>query len=145
MLAVAPSAAYRARKFARRYRAALATLCAFVVVLVVAAGVSICESVIANRQRDRADAEAAVATAVNQFLQDDLLSQANPESQGGAGTKPDPDVKALTLLDRAASKVGKGSRTSPWLNPRSSTRLAKPIWVWVFTRRPSSISAGPMN
>jgi tetratricopeptide (TPR) repeat protein len=107
VLAVAPSAAYRARKFARRYRGALVTLCAFVLVLMAAAGVSIWQSVIAKRQRDRADAEAAIAKAVNQFLQEDLLSKANPESQGGAETKPDPDVKARTLLDRAASQVGK--------------------------------------
>ncbi len=113
VLAVPASPAYRARKFARRHRAALVTFCAFVVVLVVAAGVSIRQSVIANRQRDRADAEAAVATAVNQFLQDDLLSQANPESQGGADTKPDPDVKALTLLDRAAAKVEKRFANQP--------------------------------
>jgi len=76
-------------------------------VLVVAAAVSIRQSVVARRQRDRADAEAAIAKAVNQFLQEDLLSKANPESQGGAETKPDPDVKARTLLERAASQVGK--------------------------------------
>ncbi len=103
--AVPPSAAYRARKFARRYRVALATACAFVGVLMAAAGVSIWQSILARRQRDRADAEAAVAKAVNQFLQDDLLAQANPESQGGADTNPDPDVKARTLLDRAAAQV----------------------------------------
>jgi eukaryotic-like serine/threonine-protein kinase len=113
VLAVAPSAAYRARKFARRYRGALVTLCAFVLVLMVAAGVSIWQSVIARRQRDRADAEAAIARAVNQFLQEDLLSQANPESQGGPETKPDPDVKARTLLDRAASQVGKRFARQP--------------------------------
>ena len=66
MLAVAPSAAYRARKFARRYRAALATAAAFVLVLMVAAGISIRQSIRANR-------EAAVAQAVNDFLQNDLL------------------------------------------------------------------------
>jgi non-specific serine/threonine protein kinase/serine/threonine-protein kinase len=113
VLAVAPSAAYRARKFARRYRGALVTLCAFVLVLIVAAGVSIRESVIARRQRDRADAEAAIAKAVNQFLQEDLLSQANPEAQGGAETKPDPDIKARTLLGRAATQVGKRFARQP--------------------------------
>jgi non-specific serine/threonine protein kinase/serine/threonine-protein kinase len=113
VLAVPPSAAYRARKFARRYRGALVTLCAFVVVLMAAAGVSIRQSVIARRQRDRADAEAAVAKAVNQFLQEDLLSAANPESQGGAETKPDPEVKARTLLDRAAAQAGKRFARQP--------------------------------
>ena len=107
VLAVAPSLPYRARKFARRYRAALVTACAFALVLLIAAGVSIWQSVLVKRQRDRADAEAAIAKAVNQFLQDDLLSQANPEAQDGADSKPDPDVKARTLLNRAAAQVGK--------------------------------------
>jgi tetratricopeptide (TPR) repeat protein len=113
VLAVPPSVAYRARKFARRYRGALITLCAFVLVLVVAAGVSIWQSVVAKKQRDRADAEAAVAKAVNQFLQDDLLSQANPESQDGAESKADPDVKVRTLLDRAAARAGKRFAKQP--------------------------------
>jgi len=106
--AVAPSITYRARKFARRYRGALVTACAFVLVLILATGVSIWQGVRATRQRDRADAEAAVAKAVNQFLQDDLLSQANPDVE-----KPDPDVKVRTLLDRAAAQVGKRFANQP--------------------------------
>jgi non-specific serine/threonine protein kinase/serine/threonine-protein kinase len=44
VLSVAPSAAYRARKFARRYRGALVTARAFALVLIVAAAVSIRQS-----------------------------------------------------------------------------------------------------
>ena len=113
VLAVPPSGAYRARKFARRHRAGLAIASAFVLVLMAAAAVSIWQSVIARRQRDRADQEAAIAKAVNQFLQDDLLAQANPEAQGGSQTGPDPDVKARTLLDRAAARVGKTFAQQP--------------------------------
>ena len=107
VLAVAPSTAYRARRFARRHRGALLAVAAFAVVLILAAGVSIWQSIRATAQRNRADAEAAIAKAVTQFLQQDLLSQASTDSQGGAETKPDPDVKVRTLLDRAASQVGK--------------------------------------
>ena len=124
VLAVAPSPAYRARKFARRYRGALVTLCAFIVVLMAAAGVSIRQSVIARRQRDRADAEAAIAKAVNQFLQDDLLSQANPES-GDAETKPDPEVKARTLLDRAAAQVEKRFAKQPLVESAIQETIGK--------------------
>ena len=59
MLAVPPSVAYRASKFARRYRVALATAGAFALVLIVAAAISI----------RRANKEAAAAQAVNDFLQ----------------------------------------------------------------------------
>ena len=128
VLAVAPSLAYRARKFARRYRAALVTACAFALVLIIAAGVSIWQSVIANRQRHRADAEAATAKAVNQFLQDDLLSQANPEAQGGADTKPDPDVKARTLLNRAAAQVEKRFSQQPLVESAIQHTIGKAFY-----------------
>jgi eukaryotic-like serine/threonine-protein kinase len=113
VLAVPPSAVYRARKFAGRYRVALITAAAFVLVLMAAAGVSIWQSIRATKQRDRADKEAAIAKAVNQFLHDDLLSRANPESQDGREAGPDPDIKARTLRDRAAAQVGKRFADQP--------------------------------
>jgi non-specific serine/threonine protein kinase/serine/threonine-protein kinase len=125
VLAVPYSAVYRATKFARRYRVALATLCAFMLVLMVAAGVSMWQSVMAKKQRDRADAEAAIATAVNQFLQDDLLAQTNPESQGGADAAPDPEVKARTLLDRAAAQVGKRFAKQPLVESAIRATIGK--------------------
>jgi hypothetical protein len=98
VLAVPPSAAYRARKFARRYCGPLVTACAFVLVLIVAAAISIRQSLRANR-------EAAVAQAVNDFLQNDVLAQASAANQAGPSTKPDPDLKVRTALDRAAARI----------------------------------------
>ena len=105
VLAVPPSATYRARKFARRHRATLATTCAFALVLLMATGVSIWQSVRATRQRDRADAEAAVAQAINDFLRNDVLAQASIYNQPSLGSKPDPDLKMRTALDRAAARI----------------------------------------
>jgi serine/threonine protein kinase/tetratricopeptide (TPR) repeat protein len=100
VLAVPPSAAYRARKFARRHRGALATIGAFVLVLILAAAVSI-------RQSVRANSEAAVAQAVSDFLQNDLLAQGSPYTQWGwgSGATADPDLKVRTALDRAAARI----------------------------------------
>ena len=98
VLAVPPSMAYRARKFARRYRVALVTACAFLLVLVVATVVSI-------RQSMRANSEAAMAQAVNDFLQNDLLAQASAATQSGASAKPDPHLEVRTALDRAAARI----------------------------------------
>jgi tetratricopeptide (TPR) repeat protein len=98
VLAVPPSAAYRARKFASRYRGALVTAAAFLLVLIVAAGISIRQSIRANR-------ESAVAQAVNDFLQNDLLAQASAATQSGPRAKPDPDLKVRTALDRAAARI----------------------------------------
>jgi non-specific serine/threonine protein kinase/serine/threonine-protein kinase len=102
VLAVPPSVAYRASKFARRYRVALATACAFALVLIAAAVISIRQSIRANR-------EAAVAQAVNDFLQNDMLAQASAANQSGTPSgssfKPDPDLKVRTALDRAAQRI----------------------------------------
>jgi tetratricopeptide (TPR) repeat protein len=92
--AVPPSLGYRARKFARRYRVALVTACAFGLVLIAAAAISI-------RQSIRANQEAAVAEAVNNFLQNDMLAQASSFNQ----SKPDPDLRVRTALDRAAQRI----------------------------------------
>ena len=81
VLAVPPSVAYHAGKFARRNRVALVTAAAVVLVLIVAAAVSIRQSIRANR-------EAAVAEAVNDFLQNDVLAQASAANQSGPATKP---------------------------------------------------------
>ena len=102
VLAVPPSVAYRASKFARRYRVALVTACAFALVLIAAAVISI-------RQSIRANKEAAVAQAVNDFLQNDMLAQASAANQSGQAAgpsaKPDPDLKVRTALDRAAQRI----------------------------------------
>ncbi len=98
VLAVPPSVTYRARKFARRYRGSLVMACAFTLVLIVAAVISI-------RQSIRASREAASAQAVNDFLQNDMLAQASAANQAGPSAKPDPDLKVRTALDRAAQRI----------------------------------------
>ncbi len=98
VLAVAPSIAYRARKFVRRYRGALLTAFGFAVVLMVAAVVSVRQSIRANR-------EAATTRAVDDFLQHDLLSQASLATQAGSKAKPDPHLEVRTALDRAAERI----------------------------------------
>lgn len=98
VLAVPPSAAYRARKFAGRHRWGMAMAGAFVLVLTAASVVSIRQSIRANR-------EAAVAQAVSDFLRNDVLAQASAYTQSGPSTKPDPDLKVRTALDRAAARI----------------------------------------
>ncbi|HTW78918.1 MAG TPA: tetratricopeptide repeat protein [Terracidiphilus sp.] len=59
----------------------------------------------ALEEKRRADTETASATAVNNFLQKDLLGQASAFNQSSMGAKPDPDLKVRTALDRAAAKI----------------------------------------
>lgn len=98
VLAVPPSASYRAGKFALRYRGVLTAVVVVVLVLILATGFSIRQSLRANR-------EAAVAQAVNDFLRNDLLAQASTVIQSGSSPKPDLDLKVRTALDRAAARI----------------------------------------
>jgi eukaryotic-like serine/threonine-protein kinase len=131
-----PSAAYRLRKLARKHRAALATATAFAAVLVVATAISTWQAIRARQAEARArrDRDAAIAArsaeaearrraeaaekaarteaekarAINRFLTDDLLSQAEPEHN-----PVDTKVTLLEVLDRAAERVGDRFRAQP--------------------------------
>jgi non-specific serine/threonine protein kinase/serine/threonine-protein kinase len=106
VLAVPPSAAYRAARFARRHRGAISAIGAFLMVLIAAAGISLTQTVRANREAEAARREAAVARAVSDFLRDDLLAQASISTQSEQHNKPDPDLTVRTALDRAAARIG---------------------------------------
>jgi tetratricopeptide (TPR) repeat protein/predicted Ser/Thr protein kinase len=128
-----PSASYQLQKFARRHRGLMAGIAAVFVALLAGFAVSTSEAIRANRagqaarserdravaaeasavqernravkEKKRADDESATAKAVNDFLQNDLLAQAGSSAQAGSGTKPDPDLKVRTALDRAAAGI----------------------------------------
>ena len=104
-----PSATYQIRKFARRHKALVAGTAAVFLALVIGVVVSTREAVRAHKaelaaeeQRKRADQEATAARAVIEFLQNDLLAQASASNQS---SKPDPELKVRTALDRAAARV----------------------------------------
>jgi eukaryotic-like serine/threonine-protein kinase len=70
------------------------------------------ESALAQRERNlavaekrRADTQTAAATAVSDFLENDLLAQAGAWAQASPNQPPDPDLKVRTALDRAAAKI----------------------------------------
>jgi serine/threonine protein kinase/tetratricopeptide (TPR) repeat protein len=110
-----PSASYRLRKFAQKHRMALVTAGAIAGLLATAAALSTWQAVRATAAERRAAAEAQRATAaestareeaakakaVNEFLTQDILTQAEP-----AKNSVEDNVKLLDVLDRAADKVG---------------------------------------
>jgi serine/threonine protein kinase/tetratricopeptide (TPR) repeat protein len=114
-----PSAMYRFRKFARRNKAALVTAGLVVLALLAGTAISTWQAVRATvaeaKTRDAlgqaeeaekiAAQEAAIARAVNDFLQKDLLGQAAVHNQPGGGPGRDPKVDVRTLLDRAAKNI----------------------------------------
>jgi serine/threonine protein kinase/tetratricopeptide (TPR) repeat protein len=114
-----PSAGYRLRKFARKNRKLLLATAGFGTLLAAATIVSTWQAVRAtlaeqavSQERDqvvaekkRADEQAAISRAVNEFLQDDLLGQADIANQSEAGAR-NRNITVGALLDRAARGVG---------------------------------------
>ena len=105
VLAVAPSLVYRAHKFARRHRAGLTIAGAFFLVLLVAAVVSIRESIRARR-------EAAVSRQVIGFMTQMFKVSDPSEARGNS-------VTAREILDRASREID----TSPPGNPEVQARM----------------------
>jgi tetratricopeptide (TPR) repeat protein len=129
-----PSRAYRLRKFVRRNRQVLATAAVIAMVLVTATTVCAWQAVVARdaqRQaefdRDRAErserqakgdqgrartaeqrakTDAAIALAVSEFLQRDLLQNVDPVAQHAEGFTPQPDLTVKEALHRAAARIG---------------------------------------
>src|SRR5262245_30872913 len=135
-----PSAGYRLRKYVRRHRRALATVGIVAAALVAATAVSTWQAVRATEAQHQAEAdrdrattaegkpntnlerareaeqrattEAAIARAVNAFLQEDLLGQvasAPPDWNSG-------ESRLLTVkdaLDRASARIGNRFQDQP--------------------------------
>jgi serine/threonine protein kinase/tetratricopeptide (TPR) repeat protein len=136
-----PSASYRLGKFARRHRTGLAVALGCVLVLAAGAAVSAWQAFRATRaeanalsERDdkekaraaeegervraeKAEAlareEASIATAVSDFLQADLLRQADSMMQANAGFEAEPNLTVKEALDRAAAQIGRRFRKQP--------------------------------
>lgn len=100
-----PSQVYRARKYVRRHQVAAAFASLLTLVLISAAVAEAVQLRRITRERDRADTETAIAQAVNDFLQNDVLAQASAANQSSLKAKPDPDLKVRTALDRAAARI----------------------------------------
>jgi serine/threonine protein kinase len=93
-----PSAIYRFKKFNRRHKALVIGLSTVLLVLVV--GI-----IISTEEAARARRAEQAANAVSDFLRNDLLAQASPNSQARPDVKPDRDIKVRTVLDRAAARI----------------------------------------
>ena len=59
----------------------------------------------AVEESQRADAQSATATAISDFLQNDLLAQASSLTQAGPTTRADPGLTVRAALDRAAGRI----------------------------------------
>jgi serine/threonine protein kinase len=112
-----PTAAYRIGRLARRHRGALAAAGLVMLALASGAGIAAWQALRATRaeraaearlvealeERRRADAEAARAQAVADFLKNDLLRQGGGRGQSSGGHTPNPNLSVRELVERSAS------------------------------------------
>jgi tetratricopeptide (TPR) repeat protein len=96
VLAYREPALARAARWARRHRTWVASAAVLLVTLVGSLGVGL---VLVKQEQSRTEAKRREADAVNDFLNTDLLAQADPRRS------PDKDLKMRTVLDRAREKI----------------------------------------
>jgi serine/threonine protein kinase/tetratricopeptide (TPR) repeat protein len=118
-----PSRVYRLRKCARRHRRLLAVAGLFAVVLVGATAVSAWQAVKARGAQRQAATEAAIARAVNAFLQEDLLGQAASAPQPGQNIGENPYLTVKEALDRAAARIGQRFQEQPLVEAAIRTTI----------------------
>jgi non-specific serine/threonine protein kinase/serine/threonine-protein kinase len=93
-----PTFTYQLSRFARRHRVGVGAAAALLVAGIGVAGLTAAQARQVTRERDRAQAEAAKAQALNAFLQSTLLS---PDPINGLGR----DVTMIQALDSAVARM----------------------------------------
>ena len=106
ILAHPPSTMYQLRKLASRHRGSVAAAGAIAALLVVLAVTMAVQAQRVRKERDRATAEAAKASAINAFLQD-ALGAADPWGKGSR------NVTLLDALRQARAKAETSLKTQP--------------------------------
>ena len=96
---------YRAVKFVRRNRIAVAAAAAVVASLVGGIAATGWEAIRAGRAERTSRLERDRAAAVSDFLRNDLLAQASSRAQAGPASTPDPNLTVRAALDRAAARI----------------------------------------
>jgi eukaryotic-like serine/threonine-protein kinase len=84
----------------------------------------------AEENEDEAKTQAAIATAVKEFLQYDLLRLASPREQAkqqGSGVKIDPGLKVRDLVIRAAKRIEGKFQDQPLIEAEIRSTLGKTL------------------
>jgi eukaryotic-like serine/threonine-protein kinase len=117
VLATPPSAGYRAAKFMRRHRVAVAAAGAIAAMLIVLATSMIVEAIRIARERDRANREAVTAKRVSDFLSN-LFAKADPFKSLGN------QITVRQMLDQGAKEVQSQLNDQPAVKARLLRTIA---------------------
>jgi serine/threonine protein kinase len=139
ILARSPSTVYKVKKLAWRHRTAVLVGCAVTAALLVGAAVAAWQAVAATqakhqtlaalaaerRAKESAQAEAAKARAVLEFVEDHVLAAARPEGlAGGLGG----EVTLRRAVEAALPFVGQKFRDQPLIEARLRMTLGTSFW-----------------
>ncbi len=126
IIAGPPSRSYRIRKYVQRNRAALLAILALFVVMVAGIVATTHQMFKALNAEHRAIAAAEYAqkqtevlAAVNQFLNEDLIGQADPEIGGDA------KITLREVIDRAAGQIAERFRNAPLAEAASRDTIGR--------------------
>ncbi len=125
VVACPPSKTYRASKFVRRHRGAVTAVAGVALALVAGLVLALLGFTQARCANKRAQEEAAIARAVNDFLLFDLLEQASPENTTNR------EVTVREVLDRAAAKI-KDRFTNQPLEEASIRQTVGDVYRWLY-------------
>ena len=113
-----PTVGYRTSKFVRRHRTGVAIVTVAVLALAAFGVTSTLQADVIARERDRAEAEAAKAAAMNDFLAETLAS-ADPWSGGGR------DATVVQALDAAVQQLDTAFEGQPEVEASMRTVLGQ--------------------
>jgi tetratricopeptide (TPR) repeat protein len=94
----------------------------------------------AKEEKNRADTEAAIARAVNDFLQGDLLGQVFSVPEFSELSAGNPDLTVREALDRAAARIGDRFRDQPLVEAEIRMTIGS---AYILLLRPRSGVAVP--
>jgi serine/threonine protein kinase/Tfp pilus assembly protein PilF len=105
VMARPPNRAYRLQKLVRRNKVAFAAGSAVGAALLIGLALSTVLFLRERNARERADEQTALAKAVNDFLQEDLIRQADSHAQADARFEANPNLTVREALNRAAERI----------------------------------------
>lgn len=108
IIAAPPSKLYTLRKFIGRHYGKVAAAVAGLILLVVGLVVSVAGWYRAIQAERRAQDEAATHRALAEFIQNDLLANADASYRIGAGLPADPNLPLRTVIDRSSRQLAAG-------------------------------------
>ena len=121
---------YRAGKFVRRHKAAVAGVCAVGLLLVAFAVVTARQARVLQQERDRARREAETAQQVSKFLVN-LFEDADPSQSRGE------TVTAREILDRGAERISRELGKQPAVRGGCCRPWATSTSRWASTSPPA--------